>query len=171
MKTPNQARRDFARRVRKWGEDIVIKWEEGTGGTVNPLFGDRTGGTVNELSLTQKADVHIIAATTAIRQFAEIQTGDAIITFPYEFYRVSAVGTTSLTVDQVLDEFALASANSGQATPATAATTRLDDLEKLHFEFGGKTWKQADVGEKLSAIWDALIGGIRFANVIAVRST
>lgn len=168
--TPNQAKRNFARHTRKWGQDVVIKWEEGTGGTVNPLFGNRTGGTTVEKSLTQKADVHIVEATASVRQYMEVQVGDSLIAFPYAFHRVSAVGTTNLTVGQILDEFALAAANKDQATPATTSETRLNDLDNLHFEFGGKTWRQAEVGDKLTAIWDALVGGINFTNVIMARS-
>lgn len=168
--TPRQAQRNYARQIRKWGQDVLMKWVETTGATASPVFGNSSGGTSSPKSKTMKGDVHMIQASQFIRQFTEIEVGDAILSIPFEFYRIADRGTTSFAVGDIIDEFAYAKENEGQSSPATGSKTRLDDLDQLHFEFGGREWTQKTTGDKLSAIWDALVGGVQFTNVILLTS-
>ena len=80
-------------------------------------------------------------ARTVLRQFAEIQAGDLLLT-------VNA---------------------AGQVTRADGVLVALDALDGPRFTWGGGTYVQKEVGEGLAAAWGALVAGRRLYRTLLLR--
>lgn len=62
------------------GTEITLHWDEVTGGTLDRTTGSMVGGTVTAKTATIRAFVHFPSLNTmALREFQEIETGDAIL--------------------------------------------------------------------------------------------
>jgi hypothetical protein len=77
------------------GTDVIIGWDEITGGTVDPVTRSIVGGTVTPQTATVKAFLHFVGiATSGVRQFNEMEAGDCIADFAPD---VDLDGKTNLT--------------------------------------------------------------------------
>jgi hypothetical protein len=83
--------------------------------------------------------VHYVSARTNLRQFTEIQAGDAIVTF-----EAAPVDVNNQPVD-----FA--------------------QMDEIIFEMDGKRWVQMAVGKGLAQYWDAVLGGYPISQTIVLR--
>lgn len=64
------------------GTAISLRWVDRSGGEIDPTTGARVGGTVTAREAIVRGFVHYVGATTSLRQFREIEVGDAIIDLP-----------------------------------------------------------------------------------------
>lgn len=60
---------------------IVLKWLDYTDATRDETYHSLNSGTATLMSGVVNGVVHVVGATTSLRQWSEIQTGDAIIDF------------------------------------------------------------------------------------------
>ena len=58
---------------------IDIEWTVTAGGTTDPTTGSNTGGTVTVKKGQLRALVHLVGASKALRQFAEVEVGDCML--------------------------------------------------------------------------------------------
>ena len=61
------------------GTDVTLTWTEFSGATTDPVTGARSGGTATTKTTKVKGFIHEVSATSVVRQFAEIEAGDAIV--------------------------------------------------------------------------------------------
>lgn len=164
--------------MKRKGESVTLKWTEWPDGkpTPDPTTGSSITGVGQapvQRSLTFKALVHFIApAVNQVRQHQEVAVGDAIIDFIPQLVKVTAVGNTSLTLNQLCTIYDLNAANRALTSGQTAATSTDIDLwalEDPRFEIAGSTWTQKPIGEGLAKSWDANFGGIVFSRPFLLR--
>lgn len=102
---------------------------------------ESTYPTLTPKSVTVGALVHIVSVRTTQRQFTEIKTGDAIVTFE----------TTPRDQDNQPVDF-----------------TKMDQVT---FEFNGDKYVQAATGKELAQYWDAVVGGVPVSQTLLLRLT
>jgi hypothetical protein len=100
---------------------------------------ESTYPTLPEKTKTVGGLVHFVTARTMQRQFAEIQAGDAIVTFE---------GTIYDEDDNPVD---------------------LKQMQKLRFELNGDIYVQAAVGKDLKGYWSTVIGGNPLSQTFLLR--
>lgn len=60
--------------------DVVLKWKVHAGGTLDPVTNATVGAVVTSQTSTVRGLVHFVqAGTFAVREFTEVETGDAIL--------------------------------------------------------------------------------------------
>lgn len=64
------------------GTAITLRWVERSGGELDPTTGAMLGGTATSREATVRGFVHYVGATTSLRQFREVEVGDAIVDLP-----------------------------------------------------------------------------------------
>lgn len=67
--------------LKQSGTDIVLQWNEFDGTTTTDPTTGSTLGRPTVKTLCVQAFVHYVQATSSVRQFAEIEVGDAIVDF------------------------------------------------------------------------------------------
>ena len=172
MKNVGRLRRAFQREARQH-TPITIRWEDRSGGTVDPVTSAVSAGEAVARSATVYAVVHYVGpSASGYRAFAEIQTGDAIIDFPISIYRVTDAGDTDLFDGQVLDELQFAKANrelDRGEIEALAEEIDISTLTNALIEIDGENWAQQRVGNNLAKSWDARVRGKKVVQSILVR--
>jgi hypothetical protein len=93
----------------------------------------------SEKTVTVNGLVHMVSARTVLRQFAEVQAGDAIVTFEGSIYD---------TAGNVVD---------------------LSTTQKIRFEIFGDIYVQATVGKDLAGYWSTVIGGSLLSRTFLLR--
>jgi hypothetical protein len=89
--------------------------------------------------------VHIVSARTVQRQFAEVQAGDAMVTFEKDLRDLDNPNNDTNIVD-------------------------LDAMDKVRFELpGGGIYVQAVVGKDLAKLWEIVAGGAPLAKTILLK--
>ena len=129
------------------GSDVVVYWNESSGGQLDPVTSAMVGGTVTPLSGVLRAFGYEEPARTALRQFSEIQAGDLIL-------EVDPNGTVELFPDQPV---------SGVTTLDSIAT------KGIRFEWCGKQYVQAAIGEQLSQSWNVTVQNQSIYRSLLVR--
>jgi hypothetical protein len=118
---------------------------------------------------------------SSVRQFAEVQTGDCVLDVVIPLVIVATIGSTSLTVGQILDLPAFNAANIGAATPATF--TNYAHLYDLPFaqvvmygnaadwtaDTNGQVWVQAKISDQLVRSWESVFAGMVLGEAMLLR--
>lgn len=101
--------------------------------------------TLTPKSVLIKGFIHFVTARTVLRQFAEIQAGDAILTLEGEVRAVDADGNE------------------------TGAIVDFNAMQKVTFEVAGVTYVQSSVGKDLAAYWSTVIGNNQLSRTLLLR--
>jgi hypothetical protein len=125
--------------------DVIVYWVEATGGELDDVTGATIGGTQTSVSGVLRAFGQEEQARSSLRQYLEIQEGDVILD-------VDPDGLITLL-------------------PPSAGSTNLDAIadKGVRFEWDGKLYVQARVGEKLSQKWSVMVANQRLHRTLLLR--
>lgn len=125
------------------GSSIIVHWIETAGGTLDAVTGAWVGGVQTPTSGVMRGFGYEAEARSVLRQHAEIQTGDVI-------FDVDPEGTIER---------------------ADGSTVLLDMLrgKGVRFEWGGRMYAQAEVGEELAAAWSLIIADQKMHRTLLLR--
>ena len=180
-------------RCKNRGEPIALKWQSWPNGQpqADPTTGawlsnGSSNDAVEQMCLT-RAFVHFIAPAVGVsRQFAEVQTGDAIIDLLIPLVLVAAPGGTTLAAGQVVDlptynaaNRTAAAASLAQAT-ATTMNFEISTLQEVQVimydsvadqqsDANGLVYTQAKIGDQLAKSWESVFGNELLGQSILVR--
>jgi hypothetical protein len=127
--------------------DVVVNWTQVEGGTADPITGALVGGVQTPVSGVIRALGAEEPARTVLRQYAEIQAGDVIL-------EVNPHGLVELLPDQPL-----------------SGLVSLDDIsdQGVRFEWGGRQYAQAEIGEALAQAWNVIIANRKLYRTLLLR--
>jgi hypothetical protein len=127
------------------GSDVLIYWMEAAGGELDEITGAIVGGSQTPLSGVLRAFAHEEPARSSLRQYLEIQEGDVILD-------VDPDGSITLL-------------------PPSTGTTNLDAIaaKGVRFEWGGKLYVQARIGERLAQKWSVMVADQRLHRTLLLR--
>ena len=127
--------------------DVIICWEETSGGTEDPGTGGQIGGTTALLSGSTRALGYEAEPKNHLRQHAEIQAGDLIL---------------ELAPDPVVALF------DGQLL---SGTRTLDELagKGLRYVWNGRYYTSKEVGPDLQAAWDVYAAHRRLYRMLLLK--
>lgn len=125
--------------------DVIVHWIETDGGTPDDVTRAMVGGVQTPASGVMRAFGYEEPARTVLRQFAEIKAGDLILD-------VDPDGVVELA-------------------PPQSGTVRLDDIARqgVRFEWGGRLYSQAQIGEELAEAWDVIVGNQKLFRTLLLR--
>lgn len=129
------------------GTQLVVRWGEVAGGTVDVGTGALLGGTEQLISGTLMAFVHTTEPKGALRQHMEIEAGDLIC---------------DLAADPVI-ALCLGQPLSGTVTLASVKQ------KGPKFYLDDEVYSPAPLGESLPKTWDARIAGRKLHTTIVLR--
>lgn len=99
-------------------------------------------------TVTVKGLMHIVSVRTSQRQFTEIKTGDAIVTFENDIRDANVPDDPDDPRANIVD---------------------LSAMEEIRFEINGDSYVQQATGKELSQYWDAIIGGNPISQTLLLR--
>jgi hypothetical protein len=127
------------------GSNVIVHWMETIGGESDPVTGALVGGVQAPVSGVLPALGTEEPARTVLRQFSEIQAGDLILeTNPNGLVAVLPDRTQSVSLDDL--------AGKG-----------------VRFEWGGRFYSQAEIGEELAQAWSVIIAGQKLYRTLLLR--
>lgn len=129
------------------GSDIIVQWMQTDGGTPDPVTGAQAGAVQTPVSGVMRALGAEEPARTVLRQFAEIQAGDLIL-------ETDPSGLVTILPNQT-----------------QSGTVALDDLagKGVRFEWGGRLYAQAEIGEELALAWSVIIANQKLYRTLLLR--
>jgi hypothetical protein len=127
--------------------DVIVNWTQVDGGTLDAVTGAMVGGVQTPVSGVIRALGMEEPARTVLRQYAEIQAGDVIL-------EVNPHGMVEMLPNQPV-----------------SGVVSLDDVsgQGVRFEWGGRLYAQAEIGEDLAQAWSVIIENRKLYRTLLLR--
>ena len=123
------------------GTPVVLVWSEWPAGSVRDGVTNVMGGTPTEMRLETGAFLHFVNATSQVRQFNEVQVGDAIADISPKIELTGKDGLVFLL----------------PTGPMSAGRPTLE------------TWSNKPMSSQLATLWDTLQSGVRLYQTVLLR--
>jgi hypothetical protein len=148
MSNPQGRQRRLGNLMNQRGSTLFVYWDVTTGGATDTSLDAVVGGTVAILSGTLKTFALEEPAKSVVRQFAEIRAGDLICD-------ISPSGAITVC--------------PGQGISGTVLLGDIQD-QNIKFKWQGRVYSQADVGDRLTQVWDAVFGDVPLHRTLLLRA-